>query len=93
MSYETKYHPHLCKGLPLKTRKRDATKKIKWILLVCLLMAGINFHSRVFWKEFLIPGDAEHTISAIETFAENIKSGNSLGVAFHDFCLEIIEDG
>ena len=93
MSYEMKYHPHLCKGLTLKTRKRNAHNKIKWIILVCLLLVGINLRNMEFWRDFLIPGDTERTISAVETFAGNIKGGDSFETAFRNFYMEILEVG
>ena len=90
MSYELRYHTNLCKNLQSsKSRVKPAVVGI-WLFLTALLVFSFCLPEKGFWKEFLVPGDANTTIQAVETFSENLKKGASVEDAFHEFCLELV---
>ncbi len=92
MSYETKYHPHLCNEIMLFARRRKRFGFMKWACLVAALALGIILRDKDFGTEFLIPGDSAVTVAAIEDFTEDLKKGVSFAAAFEDFCVEIVVD-
>lgn len=90
MSYELRYHTNLCKNLQSSKSRVKPVVVFKWLFLSVLLVLSICLPEEGFWKEFLIPGDTNVTIQAVETFSENLKGGASVEEAFHEFCLELV---
>lgn len=91
MSYEMKYHTHLCKDLKMPTKRKEGRAFAKWLFILLALIFGIGLRSRGFWLDFLIPGDAAITAAAVETFSENLKDGLPFKTAFENFCWEIVD--
>jgi hypothetical protein len=44
-------------------------------------------------RNFLLPGDGAVTAKAMESFADDMKSGTSFYDAAHTFCMEILQNG
>lgn len=92
MSYNTRYHPHLCKSMRIPRSKRRPEKSVKWLLIFMALIMCICLYYRPGIREFFIPGNAELTPLAVEAFAENVKAGAPVDEALRKFCLDILDD-
>lgn len=93
MAYKIQYSPQFGAQYPEKMKRQSSWKWIAGIVLT-LLMIGIlvNPNYRSIVKEILIPGDAEVTVKAVETLAQNLKDGVSIQNAVTAFCAEILDN-
>ena len=72
-----------------KFNSKVVTGCIAGIFLAAILLATAGKERIVGW---LIPGDDSVTKQAYNSFAEDLREGESFGVAFEAFCREIIEN-
>ena len=92
MSYETKYHPDLCKNYPVPGKTKKTAGVLKWLCVLTALLLGVSLHKKGFWFDFLIPGDSAVTVAAVETLSEDLKDGIPFKTALQNFCIEIVAD-
>ena len=83
-------------SMEVKQEKMKRRKGIQWMAAVaCLIgvIAGIRFcglDDTV--RDLLMPQGGITAMSALEEFAENIRSGENAAEAFTVFCREILEN-
>lgn len=60
-----------------------------FLLLFCFLVFSLWPEGGTLLRELLIPGDPDVTVVALETFAEDLRNGESVSDAFASFCRRI----
>lgn len=87
MGYFIEYDPQLNKRYPAQ---RKAQKQQRLLIPLLLTAAAIG----VLWGggllQYLIPGDPEITVSAIQSLIEQVSRGEPVKEAVIAFCREII---
>ena len=87
MAYKITYGP------PASGKWNSPQRWAAVILAVCILVVGCYLVGE--WESvqrLLIPGDVEVTQAALNTFAQQLEQGETIGRAFACFCKEIIEN-
>ena len=90
MSYEMQYHPNMCKQFTISKRRNGTVWGVSCLLVVAVLALIMGSRTSDLWWKFMIPGETTKTISAVEAFAENLKTCDSFESAFRSFCVEIV---
>lgn len=93
MGYMIQYSPEDNGKYPNKATiqgKRIFLRIVKLMIISVLLFATIHYrHKLVQW---LLPGDGETTLIALESFSERLRDGESVKDAVTAFCSEILSD-
>lgn len=87
MAYRITYGPKV-RGEKQRPKRRFWIFAAAVVLVLILYAAGTGETL----KNWLLPGDAAVTEQALQTFAQQLEEGESLGDAFACFCREIIEN-
>ena len=91
MGYQIQYGPTKCRRRERKPRKTSYCLLVAICALV--LMAGLHFSGiGTGIKTWLIPGDPEVTVAALERFVAELKGGTAISDAVTAFCEEIIDN-
>ncbi len=91
MSYNITYDPQQKKRYPAKRKPSKGPYRAAVLLLLAalaLLLANPRLSKPL--RNFLLPGDPQVTKTAIDSMAEDLRTGESLGDAVTAFCREII---
>lgn len=90
MSYEIRYHPNLRKKFATSKSRSGTIWGVRCLIVAAVLALIIGVRTSDLWVNFMIPGEPTKTLSAVETFGENLKEGASFESAFQSFCIEIV---
>lgn len=92
MGYRIEYDDGAGKALHQKKRRPS-----RWLVTGIFLFVFV-FLVNCFWprgkgmlEEILWPGDKAQTVAALETMAEELGAGKTLGEAVEGFCREILD--
>ena len=86
MGYRIAYNPEMDDKYPLKPV--HSCKKITLVVAGIILSIVLFCNHSV--REFFIPGNAEETLSNIETMINNIQEGVPISDAIDRFCEDIL---
>lgn len=91
MGYRVEYQPvKKVRGVEKRTSRVPALTAL-FFLLFLLLVNGFWPQGAEILREILIPGDPTVTVAALETFTQELQTGEELSIAFEDFCRTILE--
>jgi len=94
MAYNIQYSLHYREKYPPKKGNTRILKKIlAGLLLFSATVLLYKLHQEGILREFLIPGDADITVAAMEALANDLKYGIPFKDAVTAFCIEILEHG
>lgn len=91
MGYQISYGPIKTKD---SVKMRGKTVRA-FALVICIIALVIGLQvsgvGKTLWR-WMLPGNPEVTSAALDTMAESLKQGDSVGEAVTAFCREIIEN-
>jgi hypothetical protein len=90
MSYSVTYGQEFLKRNTKKGYAKPAV--LAGVLVMAVVLLSIP-QIREPIRNFLLPGDGAVTAKAIESFADDMKSGTSFYDAAQTFCMEILQNG
>lgn len=91
MGYSIKYGNELIKT-PCCSRMSQKSKLLVSVLLtICIALVFLSVGSKTL-KEYILPGNADITESALNALISDLKDGEPLGSAVSAFCQEIYEN-
>ncbi len=93
MGYSIKYGNELIKT-PYCSRMSQKSKLLVSVLLtICIVLVflSLSVGSKTL-KEYILPGNADITESALNALISDLKDGEPLGSAVSAFCQEIYEN-
>lgn len=92
MGYHIQYEKTIVKT-PVNTAIFGNKIKLTFvmILLISTILGYAAYSYKDILQEYILPGDAAVTVSALDTLIDDIRAGESLKDSITAFCLEIIE--
>lgn len=92
MGYRVSYQPvRKVRGTEKRVSRVPAMTALFLILFLLLLNSLWPFGAEIL-RDILIPGDADATVMALETFAYELQAGEGLTSAFENFCRKIMDE-
>ena len=90
MSYQIVYNSDNTKKVKLRNRKKQ--KPLTIVIVAVLLFGVLKFSSwdNPLW-DYLIPGDADITKSAFQSFTDSLNNGDPFSDAVYVFCDTVIQ--
>ena len=92
MSYSIEYNPELRKVYP-KMREKPPVPPIKLFIICVLAFVGIYVLIATGLLKFLIPGDADVTVTAFSDMVQRVGTGENVSDAVFCFFKDVIQAG
>lgn len=93
MGYRVDYQPiKKLRGAEKRHMLRPALTGIFFLLFVIVLHTAWPRGEQAL-RELLLPGEAAQTVAAFNTFARDLKEGQTVHRALEDFCRSVIPHG
>lgn len=92
MGYRIEYQPvKKVRGIEKRTSKIPALTALFFLLFFFLVFSFWPDGAHIL-REILIPGDPDVTVMALETFAQDLRTGGTFSDAFEVFCRRILTE-
>jgi len=92
MSYCIEYNPELRKAYP-KKREKLPVPSIKLLIICVLAFVGVYILFGTGLLKFLIPGDADVTVTAFSDMVQRVGTGENVSDAVFCFFKDVIGAG
>lgn len=92
MGYRIDYQPMKNVRNPEKRTAGIPGMTALFLLLFVFIVFSFWPQGAELLREILIPGEADVTVAALETFARELQCGESLSCAFDSFCRHILSE-